>query len=145
MFVKSILDAKDQKIITVSPNDLLQHVAYLFKHERIGFAVVIDPEFVQVGTISERDIIHVFADEGDLREKCVNDVMTTNIVMCGIDESLETVRQLMTEKRTRHVLVEQSGQNVGVVSIGDLIKHSLDECRVDTNQMSNYISGQGYN
>jgi CBS domain-containing protein len=50
----------------------------------------------------------------------------------------------MTEKRTRHVVVMDGERMAGIVSIGDIIKHSLDECQIDTGQMREYITGQGY-
>ena len=54
------------------------------------------------------------------------------------------VRELMTEQRTRHVLVKDGDTVCGVISIGDLIKESLSECEVDSGALREYIAGQGY-
>jgi CBS domain-containing protein len=54
------------------------------------------------------------------------------------------VRDLMTSSRTRHVVVMDGYALAGIASIGDIIKHSLSECKVDTGQMRDYITGQGY-
>lgn len=144
MFVKSILDNKGPELITVSPGDALRKVARLFRSERIGFALVDNGNKSLIGTVSERDIVQAMAEYGDLSGLPVADVMTTNVVVCEPEDTLETVRELMTERRTRHVVVIDMGRPVGIVSIGDLIKHSLSECRVDSVQMRDYITGVGY-
>lgn len=144
MFVKSILDEKGPELIKVSEADSIRKVAQLFKLERIGFAIVENGMHVPLGTVSERDIIQAMADRGDLSGLPVADVMTHNIVSVGPDDTLETVREIMTERRTRHVLVKESGKLIGIVSIGDLIKHSLAECQIDSVQMRDYINGKGY-
>jgi len=144
MFVKTILDEKGPEIITVSEADAIRKVSQLFKVERIGFAIVENGMHVQLGTISERDIVQAIADHGDISGLPVADVMTNNVVSVGPEDTLESVREIMTNKRTRHVLVKHEGKIIGIVSIGDLIKHSLAECQVDTEHMREYISGTGY-
>jgi len=144
MFVKTILDEKGPELIRVSQIDAVRDVARLFKVERIGFAVVEDVAKVPVGTISERDIVQALAVHEGIGHLKVAEIMTQKMVSVAPDEALETVRQIMTEQRTRHVLVKQAGKLVGVVSIGDLVKHSLAECQVDTDQMRDYIGGRGY-
>lgn len=144
MFVKSIVDEKGPDVITVSPADPIRQVAKMFKRERIGFALVTNGMEAFLGTVSERDIIHALAERGDLGGLPVVDIMTTNVVTCNINDTLDTVRHIMTQQRTRHVLTMNGGELAGVVSIGDLIKHSLDECQIDTEQMRDYISGHGY-
>jgi len=144
MLVKAILDEKGPDLISVSEGSTVQKAAQLFKMERIGFAVVENGMHVPVGAISERDIVQAIADRGDLSGLPVADIMTPNLVSVSPEDTLETVREIMTEKRTRHVLVKEHGAIMGVVSIGDLIKHSLNECKIDTVQMRDYINGQGY-
>lgn len=144
MFVKTILEAKGPELITVSPGDSVRKVAKLFKREHIGFALVKNGNGVLVGTISERDIVQSIADRGEIIGLPVADIMTSNVVVCSPDDTVDIVRELMTERRTRHVVVKD-GQNLeGIVSIGDVIKHSLDECNIDSVQMRDYITGTGY-
>ena len=144
MFVKSILEQKTPDLIAVSPGDTVREVGSLFKVKQIGFALVQSKDKVLLGTISERDIIHALADLGDVDDVPVVEIMTTNVVTCHVNDTLESVRQAMTNQRTRHVVAMQGGAPMGVVSIGDMIKHSLDECRIDSDHMVQYINGQGY-
>lgn len=147
MFIKSVLEAKGPELIAVSPGDSVCKLAKLFKNERIGFALVNNGNRVTVGSVSERDIVHALAAHGGtggLGGLPVADIMTTNVVTCDIEDSIDHVRELMTNKRTRHVVVMDGKAQAGVVSIGDIIKHSLTECKIDTGQMRQYITGQGY-
>lgn len=144
MIVKSILEEKGPELIKVTQTDSVRMVAQLFKAERIGFALVEDSAHNYVGTLSERDIVQTIADGGVVETLTARDVMTQNVVSVSPDETIETVRDIMTARRTRHVLVKEDGRVVGVVSIGDVIKHSLAECRIDTGQLREYITGTGY-
>jgi len=144
MFVKTILDEKRPEIITVLGTDPIRKAAQVFKTEGIGFAIVEDGEGAHRGTISERDIVQAIANHDDVGSLSVSDIMTTNVVSVGPEDTTETVRGIMTERRTRHVLVKENDQLIGIVSIGDLMKHSLDQCEIDTGQMREYISGTGY-
>lgn len=144
MFVKNILDQKSSDLVAVSPGDTVREVGSLFKVKQIGFALVQSKDKVLLGTISERDIIHALADRGAVDDLPVIDIMTTNIFTCHVGDTLESVRQAMTNQRTRHVVAMQGREPMGIVSIGDMIKHSLDECRIDSDHMVQYINGQGY-
>lgn len=144
MFIKTILNSKGAELIAAAPNDSVAKVANLFKVHGIGFALVMNAMNELVGTVSERDIVQAIALRGDVNGVTVADIMTTNVVVCDIEDSTDLVREIMTEKRSRHVVVMDGEAMVGIVSIGDLIKHSLNECQVDTSMMRDYITGEGY-
>lgn len=143
MLIKSILEAKAAELISVSEGDTVRQVAQMFRHERIGFALVKQGD-TTVGSVSERDIVQAMAEHGEVGDLPVTDIMTPNVVVCGVDATVDQVRELMTNQRTRHVVVMDGERAVGVASIGDLTKHSLDACQVDTSLMREYITGQGY-
>ncbi len=144
MLIKAILDEKSPEIITVRDTDPVRKAAETFKTEGIGFAVVDNAQGEHIGTVSERDIVQALAKHDNLADLPVAEIMTTNVVEVSPEDTDESVRELMTERRTRHVLVKNGGDLIGVVSIGDLMKHSLDQCQIDTGQMREYISGTGY-
>lgn len=144
MYIKTILNEKGPDLISVSASDAVRKVAKMFKKKRIGFALVCSGRETMVGSVSERDIVQALAGRGDVKDLPVSEIMTTTIVTCDIDDTVDRVRDLMTTKRTRHVVVMDGQAFAGIASIGDIIKHSLSECKVDTSQMRDYIAGQGY-
>ena len=148
MLVKSLLKTKSNNnganVVTADAETGVAEIAAMFKKRRIGFALLME-RGQPVGTVSERDIIHGLAKFGPaIADKAVGDLMSINIVTCQADDTLDTVRTIMTEQRTRHVLVKDGETICGLLSIGDLIKESLSECQVDTGAMREYIAGQGY-
>jgi len=144
MFIKTILETKGADMIAVAPDDSVRKVANMFKRERIGFALVRDETESVIGSVSERDIVQAMAEQGDICDFPMADIMTANIVTCDIDDTVDAVRDLMTSRRTRHVIIVDAEEMMGIVSIGDIIKHSLNECQLDTGMMREYITGQGY-
>ena len=144
MIIKTILDSKNSGVVTTDAGALAVDVARMFGEMGIGFAAVVE-DGKTIGTISARDIIHALVkNDGNVSTLKVRDMITTNIITCNPNALTAELSDLMTNKRTRHVLVMDEDNLVGVVSIGDLVKNSLDECQVDSGAMREYIAGQGY-
>lgn len=146
MFAKDILRDKGFDVTTITPDARVADVARLFLDNRIGFALVMGPDDHEiVGTVSERDIIHGLAlGEGAVAMEPVGRLMTTNVVTCKTDTSVNDMMEMMTEKRTRHVLVMDGPDLKGVVSIGDLIKTQITEFQHEAQAMRDYVVGNGY-
>ena len=140
MHIKTILTKKGENLISVSSEVSVHAVASLFKRERIGFALVRNGHQTTLGSISERDIVQAFADRRDLSELPVTDVMSTNIVTCDIDDGIEEVRELMTTRRTRHVVVKDGNAFVGIASIGDIVKYCLNKCHGNIAQLHDRVA-----
>jgi CBS domain-containing protein len=67
--------------------------------------------------------------------------MTANVVCVPPNRTVEECMELMTERRCRHLPVVENGQVVGVVSIGDLVRATIDEQEFTINQLKSYIAG----
>ncbi|MFQ5535428.1 MAG: CBS domain-containing protein [Sphingomonadales bacterium] len=145
MLVKSILKAKGSEVFSVDPDDTVQSALRSFNEWKVGFAIVGKLDGKVLGTVSERDICHAMAEFGDkAASMAVREVMTRNVVSCAAEDALPKVMALMTASRTRHVLVMENGAIKGIISIGDLVKHRLDEMLRQEESMLDYIAGTGY-
>lgn len=146
MHVKTILDKKGFDVYSVLPDDTVLSVLHMFRTKMIGFAMVGDASGNILGTVSERDICHAMSlAEGDGRQTAIRDIMTENIVICSWDDNLAKVMALMTGQKTRHVLVYDEDEALkGIISIGDVVKHRLDEAVQDEEELRHYIEGTGY-
>jgi CBS domain-containing protein len=142
MKVDTVLKAKGHEVATVNPTATLATVAQRLRLEGIGALVVVDESNV-VGMISERDVVHAFAaDRAEAAEIKVADVMTRNIVTCRLEDSLTRVLGLMTRHRVRHLPVLEAGRLAGLISIGDAVKHRLDELEMEAAVLRDaYIAG----
>ncbi|UCC72490.1 MAG: CBS domain-containing protein [Gemmatimonadota bacterium] len=94
---------------------------------RIGALVVTRNHGSVVGIITERDILRESAERSDwLRETCVRDVMTTDVIIGLPDDDLDYVMGIMTKNRIRHLPVLEGDQLAGIISIGDVVNIQLE-------------------
>jgi len=132
MKVSAILDSKGRQVHSTGPGVSLALVASRLQAEKIGALVVLDGERL-AGIVSERDVVRAFASRsGDAAGMQVDEVMTRQVLTCAPDDSLTDVLRLMTRHRVRHLPVMQGGRLVGLVSIGDAVKHRLAELELET-------------
>ena len=143
MIIESILASKGREVRTVEPDAAVAETLRRMRQERIGALVVSDDQTSIAGIISERGIMDALADRGVavLGER-VASVMTSKVFTCSRQDRVSAVMALMTNRRIRHVpVVEHDGRLGGIVSIGDVVKHRLDEIRGEAEAMREYISG----
>jgi CBS domain-containing protein len=97
-----------------------------------------------VGIFSERDFIRKIY----LKDKCgkstkVSEIMSTSLTTVTTDTALESCMEIMTEKRIRHLPVLDGDRVVGIVSIGDIVKHMVNEKDFEIKNLHSYITGSG--
>jgi CBS domain-containing protein len=142
MLIAQILAGKGSKVISTRPEATIAAVASLLKQKRIGALVVTDAGGRLCGIISERDLARGLADHGArLLEMKVAELMTAEVVTCAPDDGLEKLMQTMTERRFRHLPVVKDGELIGIISIGDVVKHRLEELEAETHMLHDYIHG----
>ncbi len=142
MLIGQILAGKGREVVSTRPDATIAEVAKLLKARRIGAVVVTDPSGELCGIISERDLARGLADHGaDLLQLRVRDLMTAEVSTCAPDDGIDKLMQQMTEGRFRHLPVVEDGRMIGIISIGDVVKHRMDEIQGEADAMREYISG----
>lgn len=145
MRVRYVLGIKGSNVVSVAAEATVRATLRLFAEKKIGCVTVTDAAGRTIGLVSERDICNAIAEDGEGSVRApVRDVMQKKVVSCTPDDHLGKVMALMTEKRTRHVLVMDGETVRGIVSIGDVVKHRLDEAIKHEESMLEYIQGTGY-
>lgn len=140
MLVSQILRTKGDSVFTISPEDIVGVVAGLLHSKRIGALVVLSQDRV-VGIVSERDIVRALASHGSRAlEKPVSDYMTGNVLFADPGETVDSLLSRMTDRRIRHLPVCKAGRLVGIVSIGDLVKHKISEVEAEADGLKAYIA-----
>src|SRR5260370_32319748 len=145
MYVGEILRTKAPEVISVTPDQTMVEVLHLFRDNNIGFVVVSHSPGEYLGTLSERDCCNAVAEYGpEAPMMRVADIMNRSVATCSTQDGLPLVMAIMTKRRTRHVLVMDGNALVGVISIGDVVKHRLDESLRTEQMLHEYIAGTGY-
>ena len=141
MNVAAILKQKGRAVATIAPTLTLVEAAERLAERRIGALVVVDAQDEVVGIISERDIIRTLAESGpECLARPVAESMTHQVVTCYESDTLDELMALMTTRRFRHLPVVADGSLVGIVSIGDVVKHHVAEIEMEATAMRAYIT-----
>lgn len=138
--VTSLLRAKGREVVTIPPDASVRALVALLNEHRIGAVPVsVDGRRIE-GIVSERDVLAALDREGaGLLDRRVRDVMTLDVVTCTVHDGIELVMSLMTRLRIRHVPVTDAGHLVGIVSIGDIVRHRLDQVERENAEIRDYI------
>ncbi len=141
MTVAVMLARKGHDVVTVHPDDKMIDVCRLLETRGIGAIVVTDDAGAVAGIISERDFVRALAREGaGFLDQPVAAYMTGDVVTCELEDSVPDVMGRMTEGKFRHMPVVEDGRLVGVVSIGDAVKHRIAEVEAESQAMRAYIA-----
>lgn len=141
MLVGTILQHKGSAVIGVSPFDTILSVSRTLSENRIGAALVRDPDGAVMGIISERDIVRGMAAHGPGTTGLqAQQFMTREVISISPQHRVTEAMEVMTNKRVRHLPVMEDGKVIGMVSIGDLVKARIDEAELEAAQLKEYVT-----
>ena len=140
MTVSIILAGKGREVVTIEPSASLAEAARLLAEKRIDAALILGADSRLAGIISERDIVRALAARGaDALREPVSQSMTRKVETCSEGEVVVNIMERMTVGKFRHMPVVDQGRVVGILSIGDIVKHRLGEMERDSAAMRDYI------
>ena len=143
MTVEAILKQKGTRVSTIGRDATVAAAAQRLHLDRIGALVVTEGPRV-IGILSERDIVSGVARQGPLAlEKRVEELMTWPIVTCSRSQGIKEVMGLMTRHRIRHLPVVEDEALLGIISIGDVVKHRLEELEMEAGVLHDLMIARG--
>lgn len=141
MNVAQILRNKGRDVLTIRAHHTLRHAAETLGSRRVGAIVVTDAAGAVLGILSERDVVRAIGAQGpEALTEPVSKVMTPNPITVGEDADIDDLMRTMTEGRFRHLPVVDGGRLVGIVSIGDVVKHHVDALHQERDSLREYIA-----
>jgi len=136
-----ILRLKGRTVHSVRPGDTVLAALGVMAEHDIGAVLVCEGDRL-AGIFTERDYARKVVLVGrSSKDSPVSAIMTANVVSVRPNNTVEDCMGLMTERRVRHLPVIENGHVVGLISIGDLVKATIDEQEFTINQLKNYIAG----
>jgi CBS domain-containing protein len=140
MIVKAILSAKGGDVISIEPTASLETAVRTLTEHNIGALLVLGPDRRVIGILSERDIVRVLAERGaGVLAQPLSQVMTRKVVTCSQSDTVDVLMERMTTGKFRHLPVVEQDQLIGIVSIGDVVKHRLQEMERESAALRDYI------
>jgi CBS domain-containing protein len=138
--IADILDAKGHEVHSVRPWSTVAQVVQRLNEHGVGALLVIDERDRIRGIVSERDLVRALGRHGSgLLALPVTEVLTSEVRTCRPDETVALAMARMTAGRFRHLPVLDGGQLVGMVSIGDLVKHRVKEMELETGVLRDVV------
>ena len=109
-------------VLTIGPGHTLREAARLMTEKSVGAAVVIDEESPGPRMISERDILNALGREEDPDGERVGDHMSATLIAAAPEWSLERAAMEMSKRHIRHLVVVESGEVIGILSMRDIVR-----------------------
>ena len=139
--IREVLERKGGTVLTIQPGASVLEAIGVMSQANIG-ALVIEADGKPLGIFTERDYLRKIALEGrSSGETRIEAVMSAPLIGVALTESTGSAMETMTECRCRHLVVFDGDTMVGIVSLGDLVKHMLVVKQAEVEQLSSYISG----
>jgi CBS domain-containing protein len=139
--IREVLERKGGTVLTIDRHASVLEAIGTMSQANIG-ALVVAEDNQPVGIFTERDYLRKIALEGrSSRDTRIEEVMSAPLITVAPAEASHRAMETMTECRCRHLVVVEADEMVGIVSLGDLVKHMLVEKEAEVQQLSSYISG----
>ena len=128
-------------VVTVSPDAPVRGLVALLAEHGVGALVVSRDGATVDGIVSERDVVRRLGRDADVLDAPTSAIMTpaADVRTCAQADTVDDLMRLMTEHRVRHVPVLEDDRLVGIVSIGDVVKHRIDELQFERDQLDSYV------
>jgi CBS domain-containing protein len=122
-----VRDGMSSMVLTVGPNHTLRDASKAMSQRRVGAAVVLDPDAAGPGILTERDVLDAVGLGQDPDVEIVSEHLTSNVVYASPDWSLEEAAVAMVRGGFRHLIVMESGEIIGILSVRDVVRCWTDD------------------
>lgn len=141
MYVDTILQTKGALVHTLAESGTLADAVALLNTHNIGAIVITGASGTIAGILSERDIVRQLgSNPSGTLARSIGACMTRNVVTCERMTPIDEVMERMTRRRIRHMPVAEDGKLIGIISIGDVVKHKIQEVEHEAEALRDYIA-----
>lgn len=138
--VRNILEAKGRVVYSVEPSVMVLRAIELMCEKNIGGLLIVENGKL-AGIFTERDYARKLILKGkSSMDTPIGELMTPNPFTVSPDTSIDQCMQMMTDKRIRHLPVTEGDQLVGMISIGDVVRHVIQEQKSIIEHLESYIT-----
>lgn len=141
MNVAKILQGKGTAVYTIHSEVTVEEATRQLREYRVGALVTLGEVGEIVGVYSERDLVRAISTDGpSALTKPVSTYMTRAVITVGMDDTIDGLMELMTDRRIRHVPVVEGARLCGIVSIGDVVKQRIADTEFEARALKDYIA-----
>ena len=130
----------ERNYYSLGENDTLKTTSEALAKNNLGAMPILASGGKVIGIISERDIARKIHQENFSGDELVTNIMTKKIIYCDLNISVTELMETMTEKKIRHMLIMSNDELKGIVSIGDVVNHLIENYKEENENLRNYIN-----
>ena len=138
---KLVTKLSKRQCFTLTDKDTLKIASEKFQKHNVGAMPVLNErDKTVIGIVSERDLAqHIHRDEfkSDL---FVDKIMTKNIVSCNLNNSVTELMEIISSHKIRHIPIIEEKKLLGIVSIGDVVNHIIEQYKDENKQLRDFIN-----
>ena len=140
--VRNILEHKNAEVAAVPVGTTIRQAVNVMAEMGIGSVLITEGDSLK-GIFTERDVMkRVVAKNMDPDTTLVDEVMSTDIMTCSPDDTIEEVSRFITTARKRHIPVTEKGKLIGICTAGDVMALVLEDRTIQVEHLKNYIQGK---
>jgi len=128
-----------QDVVTIGPDAGVRELVAMLAEHNVGALIVSSDGVAVEGIVSERDVVRHLHHDGTVVNNTVGAIMTAVVETCTPETPVDDLMKTMTEHRVRHVPVVDGVRLVGIISIGDVGKHRIDQLEFERDQLDSDV------
>ena len=141
---RDILREKGGHLVTINSDATVHQALTVMTQNRVGAIVVLEDEKI-VGIWTERDLMFRVLEEGfDPKTARLKDNMSTSLISANVNDQAYQLYDKFLGRRIRHLLVEEDGEYIGILSVGDVMKANLRQASDDLRELNEMVSLEYY-
>ena len=138
---KLVTKLSKRQCFTLTEKDTLKTASEKFQKHNIGVMPVLnEKDKTVIGIISERDLARYIYRDECTSDLLVNKIMTKNIVSCDLNTSVTELMEIISNQKIRHIPIIVEKKLLGIVSIGDVVNHIIEQYKDENQQLRNFIN-----
>jgi len=138
---KLVTKLSNRQCFTLTEKDTLKTASEKFQKHNVGVMPVLnEKDKTVIGIISERDLARYIYKNEFKSDLLVNKIMTKNIISCNLNNSVTELMEMISSYKIRHILIIEEKKLLGIVSIGDVVNHIIEQYKDENRQLRDFIN-----
>ena len=138
---KLVTKLSNRPCFTLTEKDTLKTASEKLQNHNVGVMPVLnDKDKSVIGIISERDLARYINRDDFKSDLLVIKIMIKNIISCNLNTSVTELMEIISSHKIRHIPIIEEKKLLGIVSIGDVVNHIIDQYKDENQQLRNFIN-----
>ena len=138
---KLVTKLSNRQCFTLTAKDTLKTASRKLQEHNVGVMPVLnEKDKTIIGIISERDLAR-YIYRGEFKSELpVSNIMTKDIISCNLNTSVTELMEIISSHKIRHIPIIEEKKLLGIVSIGDVVNHIIEQYKDENKQLRDFIN-----